>query len=86
MPVEFGELPPADPRSYKDLWRKEAEALKARPGEWARITTKPSLNAARTMGSNIAGGILKAFRPPKHFEARSRGLDVWARYVGDGQS
>lgn len=63
-----------------------AAELKARPGEWARIETSTSPNAASSMANHISGARLKAYAPAGSFEAVSRTVDgeyrVYARYVG----
>lgn len=78
------ENPPADRRGRhgKD-WDAVADALRARPGEWALVaTTSPSLSA------EIKNGRRAAFRPPGAFEStvRKNGKkhDIYVRYVGEG--
>ena len=62
-----------------------AEALKKNPGEWALVME--GLTQTRTKASSTAlairRGAYKAFKPEGHFEAKSSGGKVWARYVGE---
>lgn len=81
--LEFGELPAIVGRGFQTAWVDVATSLRARPGEWAKIATKPNPAAAHMMANHISNGVLKAFRPPGEFEATSRGCDTWARYVGE---
>lgn len=81
--IEFGELPPSlrnkNPVSYAQV----AQQLKSRPGEWAKILTASSSHGASNVQTGIQNAGLAAFRPLGAFESTKRGLEVWARYVGD---
>lgn len=61
----------------------EAEALRAKPGQWAFLMTASSDNAAWSHSQSIKTGRRAAFRPHGHFESTVRGRDVMVRYVGD---
>lgn len=78
---EFGELPPAV-RSGT-VHEQTAHALRERPGEWAKVTSKATPKAAQMLASQIRRGLNKAYRPDGTYEATDRGTDVWARYVGE---
>ena len=88
MPVEFGELPPDHRggfgRDIPQVWVEEASALRAKPNIWARIGSKNTVSGAGNLARKIREGKLASFRPVGDFEAKTRGLDVWARYVGNG--
>lgn len=79
--VRFGE-PPA-PKNTPPLvdWEPTAAQLRARPGEWAKVYTHDSTPRAGALAQTIRGGRANAWKPVGAFEARARGLDVWARYV-----
>ncbi|MGG2460630.1 hypothetical protein ACO0M4_12565 [Streptomyces sp. RGM 3693] len=62
-----------------------AEALRDRPGEWARIETLGNLNRAHNLAYRIRAGRHGAFQPAGAFEATARRSDdgtasVYARY------
>lgn len=85
--IEWGTPPP--PRSSAGAapkYKGFLEALRERPGEWAKAPTEPA-------SSQSAGNTAMAFRngrvsgaAPGEFEAVSRTVDgvsgVWVRYVG----
>ena len=62
--------------------KEEAAFLVAHPGEWFKVTTRETIDAAASFGHQISIGRKRAFRPPGHFEGRTHGLDVMGRYVG----
>lgn len=83
--IEWGEPPP---RSGNSGWNQLlADALRARPGEWA-IWKR---SAASANASNVKSGALAAFRPARAFETRTkrneRGSErlhtIWVRYIGE---
>ncbi len=82
-PLEFGDLPPAQFGPSSEAWVEEAEKLRSHPRQWARITTRNSKSGASGMANHISNGRLRAFQPAGTFEATARGLDVWARYIGE---
>lgn len=73
-PVSFGHPP-------DEGWQPIADALRQRPGEWARIT-RPGI-ALRAHIPHIKTGRIKAFRPPGAFTARMIRGELWAVYLGD---
>jgi hypothetical protein len=59
-------------------WTRCANALRERPGVEAVLdvtSANPSTDANR-----INHGVLAAFRPAGHFQARVVGGEIWARY------
>ena len=77
--VEFGDLPPAKgPRSKH---RGIAAQLRERPGDWARVDTRPDQTSAENMASAIRRAGIAAYRPAGAFQSAVRGCDVWARCV-----
>jgi hypothetical protein len=80
-PIEFGELP-ASARAPIGEGVRIAAALRARPGEWARVKVYGSPGSARVYAHQINHGGTEPFRPAGAFEATTRGCDVWARFVG----
>lgn len=78
--VEFGELP--GHTAVRTEWQAVAAELKARVGQWGKVAHKETQSAAGGLATNIKAARLAAFRPVGHFEAVTRGTDVWARYVG----
>jgi len=81
--VKFGELPPGTERQNGQGNWAVASALRERPGEWALAFQTDNQSQAYNKASNIQRGVISAFRPHGTFEAVTRGLDVWARYVGE---
>jgi hypothetical protein len=81
--IEFGELPESTLLSRNARHLAIAEALRARPGEWARVERDGNAGLAH----HIRNGKIKPYQPAGVFEATSRrtpaGVDVWARYVGE---
>jgi len=55
-----------------------ADALRLRPGKWARIC-----NGAAFSASAIRSGALRAYRPSGSFEAAVRCGATYLRYVGE---
>jgi hypothetical protein len=76
---------PPDRKNRGICWTSESSELRQNPGRWALLTTKPTPRAAWSTVWAINTGHLTAFRPAGHFEAYSRGTDVYARYLGEGQ-
>ncbi|MFE6737563.1 hypothetical protein [Streptomyces tubercidicus] len=86
--VVFEKLPPS-PRITPTASIRHTEIvaqLRARPNEWARIQERDKPGDAAGVAYQIRKGILAAFRPAGHFEAKSRTVNdtfcVYARYVG----
>ncbi|GAA3162199.1 hypothetical protein GCM10017688_05500 [Streptomyces ramulosus] len=86
--VIFEELPPFSRSTASATIRHTgvAEALRANPTRWARIQEREKPGDAAGFAYQIRKGILAAFRPTGHFEAKSRTVGkvyhVYARYVG----
>lgn len=81
--LEWGDPPPD--RGTGAVPDGTWEALKARPGEWARIRTDLSLHAARSYTTNVNKGKVHGgfgfeavFRPADDDDS----YDVYARWVG----
>lgn len=83
------ENPPGLTSRLRD-WTAEANQLRARPGEWAHVSTRNTRQAAAGAAMNIRRGNLNPFNPPGAFEAISRTVGgefrVYARYVGNGDA
>jgi hypothetical protein len=66
--------------------RPAADALRARPGEWAHVTTHSTAQSSASLAYAIRAGKYAAYTPAGHFEARARTVDgehrVYVRYVG----
>jgi hypothetical protein len=82
--IAFGDLPPRSERYTRHT--PIAEALRARPGQWARIAEYATPRRARHMAYVVRTGRLPAYAPAGAFEAEwreegARGA-VWARYTG----
>lgn len=78
------ETPPDHGNSGKAKYQDFADALRARPGEWAVFARAVSPAQA----SMVSGGGSKAFRPRGAFQGRqvSTGdgkADIYARFVGE---
>lgn len=85
MHARFEPLP--DQRRSQES-HQTAEALRARPLDWAHVDWHPNINRASNQGHRIRTGKLAAFRPAGAFEAQVRSdgeeaADVYARYVGE---
>ena len=61
---------------------KDSEHLRLHPGKWFIVSTRETDGAAWSFAYQIQIGRRVAFRPRGHFQGRSQGLDVVARYVG----
>ena len=72
---------PAHNRS-RDAHTEVTDHLKRNPGEWFKIASKDTQNAAANMAWKINNGLILAFRPEGDFDAYSTGKDVVARFVG----
>jgi hypothetical protein len=72
----------ADQVSHADVARK----LKARPKQWAVVSTYPNSRTAGATASAIRAGRVTAYLPVGEWEATSRTVDgehrVYARYMG----
>lgn len=74
--------PPARIPAGRVKHLEAAGELRARPGQWLRLTTASSENAAWSFAHQITIGRRAAFRPAGDFEGASSGREVMARYVG----
>jgi hypothetical protein len=63
-----------------DPWQSIAATLKRHPGVWHEIT-----GDSTTATTNVADGVLVAFRPASHYQARRLGRErvLEVRFVGD---
>lgn len=74
------------PTPSKNERQEFADILRANPFRWA-VYPWPG-KVPHSTANNIRSGALKAFQPPKSFEAVSTGVKdnpnkkVWVRYVG----
>jgi hypothetical protein len=81
--VEFGD-PPSKRESLYD-WVAVARALRAKPGEWARVFEGGKVSTATA----VKAGAIQAFRPISEWEFRTenntrtnpRTCDLWMRHV-----
>lgn len=75
---------PPPPRASRPELREVAQALRARPGEWARVG---QFVQADMLAANIKRGKPVVFAPKGSFEAVSRRINgeffLYARYVGE---
>jgi hypothetical protein len=80
--IEFVE-PPGSGRATRYRHREIAEALKAKPGVWARVLT----DVSRIYTTRIGQAHAHEYRPAGSFEATARRngdrFDIYARYVGE---
>lgn len=87
--IVFTDPPPAFRRGSAHPWEEIAEALRARPNEWALVLR----GIHSSYSSQINHGKLSAFKPAGTFEARSVGTaakdengkpthDLYVRYIG----
>jgi hypothetical protein len=79
--IEFGELPRHYGGARGGVWVPVFEALRAKPGEWAKIRTGKNYSSVRNMAQYIRTGNYVG-SVAGEFEATTRGCDLWARYVG----
>lgn len=80
MSVDFVEDVPLK-RGAND-WAKIGSELRARPNEWAVVTSAADPPTASAASYRIRNGQMKTLGPGR-FESASRGSKVFARYVGD---
>ncbi|MDX3214549.1 hypothetical protein PV318_03185 [Streptomyces sp. ME02-6991-2B] len=68
---------------------RAAEELRARPGEWAPVTTGRNAESAAALAQAVRSARLAAYEPAGAFEAAARTVRgqhrVYARYVGPAQ-
>lgn len=80
--VEFGQLPePTGRQASYGKWSVIADELRSHPGEWAKVDAAETVPSARNRQAAIRNGRLSGM-PRGQFEAVTRGLDIWARFVG----
>ncbi len=61
-----------------------ADALKARPGEWAVLPgTKATVDSAKSTAMNIRNGRMSAFKPKGKWDVVVDGKTIYVRYMGD---
>lgn len=83
-PSEHGNTGRKPPTKYEAV----ANALRARPGEWAVIAEGITAGHAGKVSHGIRNGTPWPFAPPRHFEAKAIGpargslSKIYARYVG----
>lgn len=83
-PSEHGNAKPKPPAKFQAA----ADAMRARPGEWALIAEGKAPGTAGGMVWRIKNGV-GPFAPPRTFEAKCVGpaggssSKVYARYVGE---
>lgn len=76
------------PRRTSDVydWDGIADALMARPGQWALVVVCPNTATAGSTARHIRNGLYEAM-PRGDFDATARTVDgearVYARYVGE---
>lgn len=87
--IRFEDPPPTSPnprgqRSHSHFL--VAEAMRARPGEWAIVKVAATSQAARSSAHQVRSGRINAFASAGTFESMARQVDgenrVYARYVG----
>lgn len=86
MALHF-EDPPGEYRSRQGTDHAAVAAeLKAHPGQWAVVSTHPTIQAASTAAGRVKCGFPHAYKPAGAFEAVSRTVDgkhrMYARYTG----
>lgn len=74
------DIPSVNPQS---VWNPVAIALKDRPGEWARILDREDSRLARNHAAALRHK--GQLRKTKGFEVVSRGVSIYARYIGGGE-
>lgn len=70
-------------QKYRD-YSGTADQLRARPGQWARLTDRSSPSAAYQFALAVRRGQPVAFKPRGEFEGAHQGCSVYVRYVGEG--
>jgi len=91
--IVFTDPPPGPRRASAHPWDDIAEALRARPGEWALCLR----GVHSSYSSQIKRGALSAFKPAGAFEARSvstlntdengkKTNDLYIRFVGNDET
>lgn len=84
-PPDHGNKRPSKPLKYQEA----ADAMRARPGDWALIAEGKCQGTAGGLAWRVRNG-LGPFAPPRAFEAKCVGptggvsSKVYARYLGDG--
>jgi hypothetical protein len=82
MTLEFVEELPKSARSYhSSAYEQEATELKDNPGLWAVVKVFEKNPNASAFAFSVRNGKLKSFQPAGDFQARTRGGEVWARFV-----
>jgi len=74
------------PTSKKNVQNEIADALKARPGEWAVVRIADSVSKGTSASNYIRAAKSSVYHPAGSFESVYRCVDgehrVYARYVG----
>ncbi len=84
-PKAHGNAKPKPPSKYQPV----ADALRARPGEWALIAEGKLPGTAGTLAGRVRAGV-GPWAPPRSFESKAVGpasgssSKVYARFVGEG--
>lgn len=78
QPIEWREPPPLRGRTPR--WPNRLRPLMARPGEWAMVYRARNRASASTIASNLRAR--RSTLPPGKWEFVSRGVEIFARYVG----
>lgn len=88
--IRFEDPPTPHRRGPSKEYQAIAEALRARPGEWAIIHDHAAEGSSRNVAVRIKNGTCRAFRPAGAFDAVSRRVEgrfrVYARYTGGAQT
>lgn len=74
------EPPPRRSRGKSGVYIELLTPMMEFPNRWAIIATRPSAQSAWNVVSQLRSGRVK--RPEGRWEFESRGLDVYATYIG----
>ena len=74
-----------DPQAFRIKYLEEAEEARSNPGQWFRLLTKDSNNAAWSASQQVKNGRRAAFRPAGSFDSVARDCDVLICYIGGHQ-
>lgn len=71
-------------RQHGRPWAEFASLLRGDPGEWYEVEEHGmSASGCQVYASRIRTGALAAFQPKGDFDARHKGEQIWARYIGE---
>ena len=83
-PPKISHSPNSTRTQASNVWLEAFNAIKARPGVWARIALEPNIKRARTRWVHLHG-LMKSHKIRNQFDMVTRTNEVYARYLPVGE-